>query len=230
MISVITKRCKECKQVKDVDAFYKTSGSTCKECVKCLQRIRYSQNRTLLQGRTKQCLRKRLDKLYQYLQRHPCVDCGCTDIVVLQFDHVRGDKIGNISKLVNTCGWQTVMNEITKCEVVCGNCHARRTANARGYLRAGAEVVCSGYGQTNSVNILKILEMAVCMDCGESDSVLLEFDHRNPIDKINDIAVLRNIAPWSIVAAEIDKCDIVCVNCHLRRTAQQQSWYRLEFV
>jgi len=112
LTSVITKKCKECDQLKYVNAFYKTSGCTCKECVKRLQRTRYSQNRRLLQGRTKQSLRKRLDKLYQYLQRHPCVDCGCTDIAVLR----------------NTSPWLIVEAEIAKCDIVCINCHLKRTA------------------------------------------------------------------------------------------------------
>jgi hypothetical protein len=67
--------------------------------------------------------------VYNYFRRHPCVDCGETEVATLQFDHVRDKKHDKVSRLVNT--GQTIDKikaEIDKCEVVCANCHARRTA------------------------------------------------------------------------------------------------------
>jgi hypothetical protein len=56
------------------------------------------------------------------------VDCGETDIIVLQFDHVRGKKTNAVSKLVSMgYGLDTIKEEINKCEVRCANCHTRRT-------------------------------------------------------------------------------------------------------
>ena len=64
-----------------------------------------------------------------YLKNHPCVDCGETDFVVLQFDHINNDKIkgGVLYMAKNGYGWSKVQAEIDKCEVVCCNCHCRRT-------------------------------------------------------------------------------------------------------
>jgi helix-turn-helix protein len=60
----------------------------------------------------------------------PCADCGnkfppeCMD-----FDHVSGDKIGQVAHLVTCRGFQVALDEIEKCEVVCANCHRTRTKN-----------------------------------------------------------------------------------------------------
>ena len=68
-------------------------------------------------------------KQLEYLLSHPCVDCGEKDPVVLEFDHVRGVKEWNVSLLVRSnSSWKRVLEEIEKCEVVCANCHKRRTA------------------------------------------------------------------------------------------------------
>lgn len=65
---------------------------------------------------------------------HPCIDCGEQDVLVLQFDHVRGQKLQSISELVKAgYAWKAIEAEIAKCEVRCANCHARRTAKQRRY-------------------------------------------------------------------------------------------------
>jgi hypothetical protein len=63
-----------------------------------------------------------------------------------------------------------------------------------------------------------------CVDCGESDPVLLEFDHRDAADKLANVSRLMAAHSWARVQVEIAKCDIRCVNCHRRRTAAQFGW------
>jgi hypothetical protein len=64
-----------------------------------------------------------------------------------------------------------------------------------------------------------------CMDCPERDPIVLEFDHRDPAAKSFNVGdVTQHGYALSRVMAEIDKCDVVCANCHRRRTAKQQSW------
>lgn len=83
-----------------------------------------------------QTLDERRDQLAAYLSQHPCVDCGETDIVVLQFDH-QGDKKFSIASMVmHRYSWETILAEIEKCEVVCANDHARRTARSYGWRKA----------------------------------------------------------------------------------------------
>lgn len=39
-----------------------------------------------------------------YLETHLCVDCGESDIIVLEFDHIKGEKQNNIADGVSD-GW-----------------------------------------------------------------------------------------------------------------------------
>jgi hypothetical protein len=57
-----------------------------------------------------------------------CIDCGMKYAYwVMQFDHVRGEKLFNIGYDFHRHGLQKVLDEIAKCDVVCANCHADRT-------------------------------------------------------------------------------------------------------
>jgi hypothetical protein len=68
--------------------------------------------------------------IWDYLKAHPCADCSEPDPIVLQFDHVRGEKRFNIGE-ASTSGYSVKMiqSEIDKCEVRCANCHMRQTAS-----------------------------------------------------------------------------------------------------
>jgi hypothetical protein len=56
-----------------------------------------------------------------------CADCGyAAHPAALQFDHVQGTKQGNVSELIKR-SWAVISEEISKCQIVCANCHAVRT-------------------------------------------------------------------------------------------------------
>jgi hypothetical protein len=57
------------------------------------------------------------------------------------------------------------------------------------------------------------------VDCGETDPLVLEFDHlRDKRFNIGNALPYRN---WASILAEIEKCAVVCANCHRRRTARR---------
>src|SRR5881397_3911955 len=66
-----------------------------------------------------------------------------------------------------------------------------------------------------------------CVDCGETDALVLEFDHRDGTDKRETVAWFTGKGDRVAVFAEIDKCDVRCANCHHRRTARQFGWTKL---
>ena len=62
------------------------------------------------------------------LKSAPCLDCDKTfDPIQMDFDHVRGTKIDNISNLVHHSSRKQLLEEIAKCELVCASCHRIRT-------------------------------------------------------------------------------------------------------
>ena len=72
--------------------------------------------------------RARLRALMRKALSTGCKDCGEDDLRVLDFDHVSGKKIANISVMLdNLVSLETMQAEVAKCEVVCANCHRIRT-------------------------------------------------------------------------------------------------------
>ena len=69
-----------------------------------------------------------------------------------------------------------------------------------------------------------------CVDCAESDPVVLEFDHADRSTKRAVVGLIARAGyPWTTVEAELAKCEVRCANCHRRRTAVQFAWPKLQF-
>jgi len=65
-----------------------------------------------------------------------------------------------------------------------------------------------------------------CIDCGEKDIIVLEFDHKDRTTKYKAIAHLIG-GKLETLITEIEKCEVRCANCHKRKTAKQFGWWRL---
>jgi hypothetical protein len=141
------RRCGRCLAFKPPSEFAwrrKSHGqldNMCRPCRSAYHREHYLANkqRYVDQARTRKQLLalERTTYLLEYFNSNPCVDCGEEDPVVLEFDHLDADaKSFDIGQALPYRRWQTILEEIEKCEVVCANCHRRRTARRRGALRA----------------------------------------------------------------------------------------------
>lgn len=66
---------------------------------------------------------------YNALKDKPCTDCHEKyPYYVMQWDHVRGRKLYEPSKMVRRhVPRRRILAELKKCELVCANCHAKRT-------------------------------------------------------------------------------------------------------
>ena len=76
--------------------------------------------------------------------------------------------------------------------------------------------------------LLSYLSTHSCVDCGETDPVVLDFDHEHLNRKSASISdMLKNRLCWASIQSEIAKCSVRCANCHRRRTAEQFGWYKI---
>ncbi len=79
--------------------------------------------------------------------------------------------------------------------------------------------------ERNRVKMLEFLKENHCVDCGESDPVVLTFDHRDPAEKTRNVSEMFYWS-WQSMMKEIDKCDVRCANCHMRRTSIQFGFWK----
>ncbi len=79
----------------------------------------------------------------------------------------------------------------------------------------------------NVYSILMDIAKDGCVKCGEKHFACLQFDHINPTEKTSGIAnMIRDTKKIDLILQEINKCVILCANCHAKRTAEQFGWYK----
>ncbi len=102
------------------------------EVQKAYIRQHHEKNRDKKRETNKLNVQRNKEFVKEYLESHPCVDCGEADPIVLEFDHVRGEKLFNICDGVRyRRSIENLQIEINKCEVRCANCHRRVTHQRR---------------------------------------------------------------------------------------------------
>jgi hypothetical protein len=131
------KVCSKCKLPKK--EFVSWRENYCVDCRREYDRQRYLKNPKYYKKKAANSLKRGKDekqeKVVQYLLSHPCVDCGESDPIVLQFDHQR-DKIEGICRMVyRNFSWKRIEEVIAKCEVRCANCHLKRTTRVGNHRR-----------------------------------------------------------------------------------------------
>lgn len=166
----------------------------------------------------------------ELLAEASCADCGLRDVIVLEFDHVGAKREGVAALIRSARNRARLLEEIAQCEIVCVNCHRRRTATRGGWFRAtGRPASCWTAAQLrNHRYLLAVLRSAACADCGESDPVVLEFDHRG--EKRGNVSSMADWASLETLETEIAKCDVRCGNCHRRKTQRALRSYRVAAV
>lgn len=173
---------------------------TCKSTL--LVKLRYLKRKEKQNARTWECIEYKGGK---------CNRCGKSDLVrsAFEFHHV-GDKDAMISAIVHygPNWWNIAKEELDKCELLCSNCHGIEHYNDTvGY-------VCNKRRKF----IQQFIDYlgGACYYCGGVyHPAAYDFHHRNPETKVDTISnFLRGKQSLADVWKELDKCDLVCSNCH----------------
>lgn len=136
----------------------------------------------------------------------PCKDCGQTFApYVMDFDHRDPSaKAHEVSQLINKTAapWTRILEEVTKCDVVCVCCHRMRGWKPPKILDSRKRLLIS-------------LKSKPCLDCGRVFHYCqMDFDHVRGVK----VAGVHDLKSRAAILAEVEKCDLVCANCHRVRT------------
>lgn len=194
--------CVRCYKVFDIEKFQQ-KGKVCVLCIGC----RNDDKARIFDFK---------QKYYDYKQsRGPCVDCGESNVRLLDFDHIdRDQKSIEMSRCLTV---DQLIEEGSKCEMRCVMCHIRRTKQQL------------NFGTANSLKKVFLDEVkrnsAGCEECGWFDESLLEaldFDHLDPSSKNASVSAMVNCA-FTIddMKNEISMCRVLCRKCHRLHTLKQ---------
>lgn len=146
------RKCSKCSLIKLANEFYlRKKGpragdyyEKCKECMKSRGRNYYHQNHErqlkLALLRKERYIEERRGYINEYKRNKTCMDCrGKFPPVAMDFDHREDEaKSRTISRMVfrDTSNFEKIKEEMTKCDLVCANCHRVRTHDRIQKLKA----------------------------------------------------------------------------------------------
>jgi predicted Zn-ribbon and HTH transcriptional regulator len=139
-----------------------------------------------------------------------CMDCGYSaSVEALQFHHrdpsTKDFRLGDFSGSL-----ERFLAEAAKCDLVCANCHRLRHL-AQGAAGSAAVVKARREMKRRAVSLFG----GACHECrGVFPPGVFDFHHRDPAGKdfgLSDKGIYRS---WERTVAELEKCVMVCANCH----------------
>jgi hypothetical protein len=134
------KTCCTCHKAKPLEEFSRRQTSPdgrqprCRACAAAYYKANRDRIYPQIKARSLRVYEEAKQYVWRYLSEHPCVDCGQNDPILLEFDHVRGVKRKQVSRLVSEGrDLRIIQAEIDKCDVRCAYCHRRKTARELGW-------------------------------------------------------------------------------------------------
>ena len=204
------RKCSRCKSEKPLTAefFYRKKNEVggfryiCKTCSKPEDRvkdkIRYQNNKETWKAEVQRRREGLRTQYREYKKLQHCSECGKKDWRVIDFHHL-GNKEINVAWVVkNGWSWERMLTEIQKCIPICANCHRKKHYHEP-IKKKRQYVESQKVGQK--------------CKCGESDIRTFEYHHRIQEEKSFNLAASPSHS-YTAIDLEIDKCELLCANCH----------------
>lgn len=224
------KQCTKCLNFKDEVKFSKHSEYSdglsywCRECWKIYRKEYRVDNLEKERERDNENRAERIFWIQELKSSTPCVDCAqIHEPYCMDYDHVpgRGDKIKSISRMVmDNTPKDTILIEITKCNLVCLLCHNRRTQN-RFLEKLGGERKYPTHVQRN-IGIINAFKAQHCIICNQQyEHFNMQIDHIDPATKLYDVCQMKS-RKVELLLAELAKCQVLCDLCHRCKSIVEQ--------
>lgn len=162
-------------------------------------------------------------------EKGPCVDCGIDDLRVLEFDHVVAHlKCG----LVGKRPLRDMASEAGKCVMRCRRCHRIKSEKQckekyQNHVYSEASAVRQQRRYSKKAQMVEAKKsIGKCEKCGWFNgeyTCAMDFDHLHPADKFVRISRMVNQCySWENIQTEINKCQLLCANCHHIKTLRER--------
>ena len=140
-------------------------------------------------------------------------------------------------KVCGKCKFEKDISEFNKnaqkpdgLQVICRECSNKRSALHYRNNKSSYRDSQKKSRQTLKQFVLDYLSTHTCVDCPETDPIVLDFDHITN-DKTKNISeMIHSGVSIDTLKLEITKCEVRCANCHRRKTAKQFGWFKLSIT
>ena len=232
-------------KVNDLGVFVKT----CSVCQKSKPTSEFSKDTVSLDAllsQCKTCAVARASERYQEAQAlqsdlkegKQCENCSNADTALLEFAHLdRKDKYRNskgrtvsVSRMQNR---STILKEVAKCKLLCRVCHRLETKLE--YDAKSKNTIAAKPGVRKKQEFVNLIKMTTgsCQDCTlivtQSNTIAFDFDHLDATTKVDCVSkMIYTTRTLDEIQAEIQKCELVCANCHQKRSNRRLQSAKLQ--
>lgn len=141
-------------------------------------------------------------------------------------------KCGICKEIKNICEFNKNKWKVDGYQTICRTCSKDKSKK---YYIANRVEQRKKIGRQNKerknnsrLEIIKYLSNHPCVDCGNNNIIVLDFDHRDTEIKSHNICdMVAGGYVWRSIEKEIEKCDVRCANCHRVKTAYQFGNYKI---
>jgi hypothetical protein len=147
-------------------------------------------------------------------RRLSCVRCGHRVFAALDLHHRDALEKDFALSSANSRSVRAIEQELTKCDVLCANCHLEEHASRTSVTSQGGSRAVVEWRRRTKARLVE-LHGGRCIRCGYAGHIVaLVFHHRDPRTKSFAISVDGVPRAWSRLVEETAKCDLLCANCH----------------